>query len=621
MTDRVDSASGTASLLPSEDDRVIGRALWWSLIFAIALVSLVLWLRPWTLSSPGRPPGLSTATPVVIVPEERAPTAVKLPAVPFTDITQSSGIAFVHNNGATGEFLLPEAMGGGGAFFDYDADGDADLLLVNSQRRPLGDGPPSTMELYANDGAGHFTDVTASVGLNVSLDGMGVAAADFDNDGLVDVYCTALGFNRLFHNVAGKFVDITSTAGVAGTESAWSTGCCWFDYDRDGDLDLFVGRYLAWSEAVDRKLECRLNGSQRSYCSPDLFEGAQPVLYRNDGHGRFADVSKSAGIEVWNVDSGLAVPKILGVIPVDIDADGWLDLIATGDGVQNLVYHNQRNGAFTEIGIASGLGLDRYGLAKRGTGLDVARLDHDGRLTVAVGRVANEVKSLYRAQPLGMYFSDEGLSAGFGPAARQFCTFGVCFLDLDLDGRLDLLTANGQIQPAFAELQSSQTHAQRPQLFWNHSTATKTEFLPLTAAECGADFVQPLVGRGAMCADIDADGDLDVLLTAAGASPRLLRNDQQLGRHWLRLTLRGKSCPRDAIGAVVQIEAGELNLQRTVMPTVGYLSQRELPLTIGLADRSRIDRLRITWPDGTIQTQTDVMVDRGVVIDQTPDSD
>lgn len=609
-----------ASSSATEDDRVIGRALWRSGIILVGLLVIVVSLRSWTRSQPNPSSILNTTPPVVVVPTEPSLVPANLPAVPFTDITRSAGIAFVHDNGVMGKFLLPEAMGGGCAFFDYDADGDADLLLVNSQGRPVTDGRSSTMALYANDDSGRFTDVTAAVGLDVSFDGMGVAAGDFDNDGFVDLFFTALGHNRLFHNVAGKFVDLTVSAGVAGTKSAWSTGCCWFDYDRDGDLDLFVGRYLAWSAEIDHKLDCRLNGTHRSYCPPDLFEGIQPVFYRNEGQGRFSDVTKSAGMEVWNPDSGLAVPKILGVQPVDIDTDGWLDLITTGDGVQNLVYHNQRDGTFTEIGIASGLGLDRYGLAKRGTGLDAARLDHDDRLTIALGRMANEVKSLYRQQPVKLGFSDDGLSTGFGPAARQSLTFGVCFLDVDLDGRLDLLTANGQIQPAFVELQASQTHAQVPQLFWNHSTPGKTTFTPLTVTECGDDLVQPLVGRGATCADIDGDGDLDILLTATGGSPRLLRNDQQLGRNWLRLTLRGMTSPQDAIGAVVQIEAGDMKLQRTVMPTVGYLSQRELPLTIGLGNHNRIDRLRIIWPDGSIQMQTDVAVNRALLIEQEPET-
>lgn len=612
------ASSESTPPLPVEDDRVIGRALWWSVGIALG-IAVITW-RSWSSSASTRTPPLSNLPPVVVVPKETAGSTVSLPNVPFTDVTQSAGISFVHNNGATGESLLPEAMGSGCAFFDYDADGDPDLLLVNGQRRPPVEDPSPPMALYENDGSGRFTDVTASVGLDIAFDGMGVAAGDYDNDGFVDLYVTALGSNRLFHNVAGKFVDVTATAGVAGTEPVWSTGCCWFDYDRDGDLDLFVGRYLAWSAAVDRQLDSRLNGTQRSYGPPDLFEGLQPILYRNDGEGRFTDVTKSAGMEVWNPDSGLAVPKILSVQPVDIDSDGWLDLIAVCDGVQNLVYRNQRDGTFREIGIASGLGLDRYGLAKRGTGLDAARLDHDGRWTIAVGRVANEVKSLYREQPVSHGFSDEGLSTGFGPAARQFLTFGLCFVDVDLDGQLDLLTANGQIQPDFVELQASQTHAQPPQLLWNHSAAEKTAFIPLSALELGTDFALPLVGRGATCADIDGDGDLDLLLTANGGAPRLLRNDQQLGHHWLRLNLRGTVSPRDAIGAVVDVEAGDMKLQRTVMPTVGYLSQRELPLTIGVGTHNRIDRLRVTWPDGSAQTQTDVAVNQSLVIEQQSDA-
>lgn len=612
-----DPSLETASQPPAEDDRVIGRALWWSLGMALA-VSVLTW-RSWSSSTSGRTPPLSNLPPAVVVPKELAATEMSLPAIRFTDVTQSAGISFVHNNGATGEFLLPETMGGGCAFFDFDADGDPDLLLVNSQHRTPTDAGSPTMAFYSNDGSGYFADVTTTVGLNHAFDGMGVAAGDYDNDGGIDLYFTALGHNRLFRNVEGHFVDVTATAGVAGPEPAWSTGCCWFDYDRDGDLDLFVGRYLTWSAEIDRRIDARLNGMQRSYCPPDLFEGLQPILYRNDGEGRFTDVTKPAGMEVWNPDSGLAVPKILSVQPCDIDGDGWLDVIAVCDGVQNLVYRNQRDGTFMEIGIASGFGLDRYGLARRGTGLDAARLDHDGRLTIAVGRVANEEKALYREQPAGHDFSDEGLSSGFGTASRLFLTFGVCFLDADLDGRLDLLTANGQIQPAFVELQSSQTHAQSPQLFWNGSTPSKTSFLPFTTNALGHDFSQPLVGRSATCADIDGDGDLDVLLTANGGPPRLLRNDQQLGHHWLRLTLRGTTSPRDAIGAVAHIEAGGTKLQRTVMPTSGYLSQRELPLTIGLGDHDHIDRIRIIWPDGTVQTQIDVAVDRAIVIEQQSD--
>ncbi len=531
--------------------------------------------------------------------------AVEPPAVEFTDITDQAGIRFVHENGAYGERLLPETMGGGVAFLDYDSDGNQDLLFINSDHWPWRPTPPSapTSHLYRNLGDGTFDDVSAAAGLDLTLYGMGAAVGDYDGDGHLDVYVTALGANRLMRNAAGSFIDVTDAAGVAGGTDAWSAGAAFFDYDRDGDLDLFVCNYVRWSPEIDREVDYRLTGVGRAYGPPTDFPGVHSYLFRNDG-SRFTDVSAESGIQVGNPATGLPVGKALAVLPVDVNRDGWLDITVANDTVRNFLFLNQSDGSFREAGVDLGLAFDPAGLATGAMGIDAANFANDERLAIAIGNFANEMTSFYVSHAGTDLFSDDAIVAGVGADSRRALTFGLLFLDADLDGRVDLLAANGHVEPEIASVQASQSYAQRVQLFWNCGAGCARPFHLTGALET------PFVARGAAYADIDGDGDLDLALTQVGGPAVLLRNDQRLGHHWLRLVLGARPPNVHAIGARVTLEASGAPQHRTMMPTRSYLSQVEPVLTFGLGASEQVDSVTVTWPDGETETWTDLAADR-----------
>jgi hypothetical protein len=592
------------------DDARIGRAFKWSMMLWVAGAAAAGGLVWWINRPPGRRPIQETA---LSAPTSPAKGLAEIPGATFSDITAASGIEFVHENGAYGDKLLPETMGGGVAFFDFDGDNDPDLLFINSTAWPwrtLAGAKAPTPALYRNDGWGHFENVTAGSGLDVSLYGMGVAVGDFDNDSLPDVFITGVGGNRLFRNLGGgKFVDVTALAGVGGSTNDWSTSAAWLDYDNDGDLDLFVCHYVRWSKAIDLEVGYKFDGVTRAYGPPMNFEGAFPSLYRNEGHGRFADVSASSGIQVANPATGRPMAKSLAVAPVDVDNDGWIDLVVANDTVQNFLFRNQRNGTFQEIGSRSGIAFDAYGMARGAMGIDAARFRNDDALGVAIGNFANEMNALYVSGRDALIFADEAITEGVGPASRLLLKFGLFFFDYDLDGRLDVLTANGHLEEQIHQFQQSQSYRQPAQLFWNRGLSRGTGFAPVPEAKCGRDIFKPIVGRGSAFADIDGDGDLDVVMTQIGGPPLLLRNEQRLNHHWLRMKLVGAASNRDAIGAWVRVRVGSQTLSRQVMPTKSYLSQSELPVTFGLGAASRVDEVTISWPGGSIQKVNDLKID------------
>lgn len=602
------------------DDAIIGTALRWSLIAGVVLVG-VAGGSLYYMSRPAPPaPVVKTELAAVSVRKE---STVEIPKIPFSDVTEEAGIRFVHENGAYGQKLLPETMGGGNAFFDFDDDGDQDLLLINFRRWPRDPrGPaqaPATMALYQNkgDGTGQFEDVTAGSGLDVSMYGMGVAVGDYDNDGLVDVFLSAVGSNRLFHNEGdGKFLDITASAGVAGDSDEWSTSCGWFDFDNDGDLDLFVCNYVKWSREYDEAQNFQLTGGGRAYGRPQNFEGTFPYLYRNDGGGRFTEIAAQAGLHVRNPATDVPLAKSLGVTFTDFDQDGWLDIIVANDTVQNLLFHNTGRNTFEEAGAAAGIAYDMSGAARGAMGIDVACFRNNESIGVAIGNFSNEMTALYVSAGKEMQFVDEAVSTGLGPHSRLDLTFGVVYLDADLDGRLDLFCSNGHLEKEINRVQASQHYEQPQQLFWNCGADQFTEFVPMASDKCGEDLLRPMVGRGASYADIDNDGDLDLLVTTVGGQPRLLRNNQQLGNHWLRLELVGSASNRDAIGARVEVRVGEQKFVRQVMPTRSYLSQSELPVTFGLGRNSGPMSIAIDWPDGTHQKLGVLQVDRQHLVEQ-----
>ena len=555
----------------------------------------------------------------VVAPNIREETTeIQVPLVHFEEITEQANIDFEHVNGAYGDKLLPETMGGGIAFLDYDNDGDQDLLLINSTYWPdrVSDGGPlPTLALYRNDGTGTFDNVTTAAGLDATFYGMGVAVADYDNDGYTDVYVTAVGKNHLFHNEQGVFRDVSDTAGVAGDASDWSTGAAFIDYDNDADLDLFVANYVRWSKEIDFEIDFKLTGIGRAYGPPSTFAGSHPVLYRNRGDGRFEDVSTQAGVQVNNPATDLPMGKALGITPIDVDRDGWIDVLVANDTVQNFFLHNQGDGTFVEDGVSFGIAFDRNGSATGAMGTDAAYYRNDPELGFAVGNFANEMTSLYVSQGEPTQFADEAIGDGIGPASRRALTFGLFFFDYDLDGRLDLLQANGHLEEDINVVQPSQHYAQPAQLFWNCGPDCPTTFIEVSP-EKTADLAKPVVGRGASFADIDNDGDLDVIITQVGRRPKLLRNDQRLGHHWLRVKLIGRAVNRDAIGSWIEVSAQGVTQRRQVMPTRSYLSQVELPVTFGLGDTERIDNLRILWSDGSVQEITDAPLDTTIVIEQ-----
>jgi len=558
---------------------------------------------------------------LVVIHLARAnPAANEIPTVQFTDTTTAAGIKFVHDNGAYGDKLLPETMGGGVAFFDYDNDGHQDLLFINSTYWP-GHAPkgkqPTTMALYRNDGRGRFMDTTAGSGLDVGFYGMGVAVGDYDNDGLPDVFITAVGGNHLFHNEGkGKFQMVTATAGVGASTNDWSTSAAWIDYDNDGKLDLFVCNYVRWSPEIDRAANFELPNIGRAYGPPRNFSGTFPQLYHNDGNGRFTDVSAAAGIQVKNPATGLPMAKSLAVAPIDVDNDGWMDLVVANDTVQNFLFRNQHDGTFKEIGARSGIAFDAYGLTRGAMGIDSARFRNDDALGIAIGNYANEMNALYVASRGSLVFADEAIKEGVGPASQKLLKFGLFFFDYDLDSRLDVLTANGHLEPEIKRVHPNQDYRQPAQLFWNRGDKG-LGFLPVPPEKCGRDLLQPIVGRGSAFADIDGDGDLDIVLTQIAGPPLLLRNDQKLGHHWIRLKLVGTKSNSDAIGAWIKVRVRGQTLSRQVMPTRSYLSQSELPVTIGLGGADKVDSVEITWPGGATQKLSPPPINQLTVVTET----
>ena len=604
----------TASLASGEDR--IRRALRISLLLAggvAAAVIATVWLT-------GREsPPAAPADHEVVGPSPTVSTGPPQPAIAFTDITTEAGIDFVHQSGAYGERLLPETMGGGVAFLDYDADGDQDLFLVNSSTWPWRPAPasPATSRLYRNRGDGTFEDVSVATNMDLVLYGMGVASGDYDGDGWVDVFVTAVGENRLLRNVGGeRFADVTAATGVAGLPDAWSTSAAFLDIDADADLDLFVCNYVAWSPETDREVDYRLTGIGRAYGPPTDFPGTDSYLYRNDG-GKFTDVSAEAGVRVANEATGLPVGKALAVRPVDANGDGLLDLVVANDTVRNFLFVNTGDGRFRETGIEAGLAFDASGAATGAMGADAAWFANDDKLAVTIGNFANEMSSFYVARPGEDLFSDDAIVSGIGAPSRRALTFGLFFFDADLDGRLDVLAANGHVEPEIQRVQTSQSHAQPAQLFWNCGPSCPRRYALL--ADVG-DLSQPRVGRGAAYADIDADGDLDVVVTEAGGRVALLRNDQSTGHRWARFVLVSESPNRHALGAVVTLVAGAVRQTRVVAPTRSYLSQVELPLTFGLEKATIVDEVTVVWPGGQTQSWTELQADRTHVLRERPET-
>jgi hypothetical protein len=548
--------------------------------------------------------------------QENAPAATP-PAIPrpgtpvlFTDVTRAAGIGFVHDSGAFGRKYLPETMGSGLAFLDYDGDGFQDLFFVNSADWPEKRRRAATQALYRNQGDGTFEDVTWKAGLAVEIYGIGVAAADYDNDGDTDLFINALGPDRLYRNRGdGTFADVTQRAGVS--DPAFGSSVTWLDYDRDGFLDLFACNYVQWSPKED--IFCTLDGVSKSYCTPESYRGATNRLYRNRGDGTFEDTTRKAGVYD-------PTGKSLGVVALDYDGDGWIDLAVANDTQPNFLYRNRRDGTFEETGKTAGIAFSEEGKARGAMGIDAADYDGSGRDSLVIGNFSNEMIALYHNEGRGLFIDDAAM-AGIGQPSLLTLAFGCFFFDFDLDGILDIFVANGHVENDINRVQPSVTYAEPPHLFRGLGGGRFEQ----AEGQAGPDLQRPIVGRGAAHADYDNDGDLDIAVSTNNGPAILLRNDGGNTGGWLRLRLVGRhKSNRDAIGSVVRLHAGDVTSARTVRAAASYASQSELTLTFGLGPakdgRFPVSDLQVTWPDGTTQAVTGLEAGRLHVLEEPPAS-
>ena len=526
------------------------------------------------------------------------PAAGRGGAVTFTDVTRRAGIDFRHDNGAAGAHRYPELFGGGVAVLDLDGDRWPDLLFVNGRDWEAGAG--TRHGLFRNNRDGTFADVFAGSGLDGrEVYGLGAAVADYDNDGDDDVFMTTVDGGRLYRNAGGgAFDDVTAAAGVG--DGRFAVSAAWVDYDRDGLVDLFVGNYVDWSPKSET-----VCGNPPGYCGPDAYGPVAPALYRNAGGGRFRNVTARAGLDD-------PTDKAMGVAVLDYDADGWPDVFVGSDRVPAKLYRNDGGGGFTDHGLRAGVALSERGRARANMGVDAADYDRSGRPDILVGNFLHEMLGLYRDTGDGFYV-DAAPRTPVGRASYGSVTWAVFFLDVDLDGHLDVFAANGGTDESQGMLDSRARIRQPPLLLRNLGGGA---FEDVTAA-AGEAFGRPVMGRGAAYADFDGDGDLDLVLTELGGPARLLRNDRGNRNHWLRVRPVGVRSNRGGIGAVVRVVSASGRQERMVRSGSSYASQSELPLTFGLGPDARVESLEVAWPSGVTQRFTDVAADQRIVVDET----
>jgi hypothetical protein len=575
--------------------------------FAVFLATLAVLVTGCKSKSASSSSDDSSATPfrtVSSAPSTSSTSDASRPSGPitFTDVTAQAGIHFRHNSGAFGEKLLPETMGSGVCIIDYDNDGWQDILFVNSMDWPGHVQGKSYPALYHNNHDGTFTDVTRQAGLAVEMYGLGCTVGDYDNDGFDDIYITAIGGSHLFRNLGnGHFADVTAKAGVADT--GFPTGAVWVDYDHDGRLDLFVAHYVEWSLATDQT--CSLDGTHKSYCTPEVYKGQSSRLFHNLGNGHFEDVTKRAGLFD---PSG----KSLGIALIDYDNDGWLDLFVTNDTQSNKLYHNNHDGTFTEEGFTTGVAFSDAGRARAGMGADAGDYDSSGRQSLLIGNFTQESMSLYHNEGSGL-FTDVSMPSGIGSPSARSLTFGCFFFDYDLDGLPDIFAANGHVSDDISVVQPTLHYAEPPLLFHNMGNGKFED----VSSKAGPALRQPMVARGAAYVDFDNDGDLDLVVTTNNGPAHLFRNDNGNRNDVLRLKLIGTRSNRDAIGAKVAVTlAGSSRRLEMVKTGSSYLSQSELPLTFGLGKpaNGKVVNIAIEWPSGLKESVNHVAANQFLVI-------
>jgi hypothetical protein len=524
-------------------------------------------------------------------------------SVQFRDVTQKAGIRSVHNNGAFGRKFLPETMGPGVAFIDYDNDGWPDIFLVNGMDWPGHTQKHSTLKLYHNNHDGTFADVTHKAGLDVEMFGLGVTVGDYDNDGFDDLFVTAYGQSHLFRNNGnGTFSDVSQKAGLSGPKE-FSTSAAWVDYDKDGRLDLVVGNYVQWTPETD--LYCTLDGKSKSYCTPESYKGTAVRLWHNRGDGTFEDFTQKAAL-------GEPTSKTLGVAVLDYDNDGWPDLLFSNDTQPNKLYRNNGNGTFTEKGVVAGIAFSEDGVARAGMGVDASDYDHSGYPSLLITNFSNQMLSLYHNEGKGL-FVDEAPRSEIGRASLLTLGFGCFFFDYDLDGWPDVLVANGHIDADIQRVQANVKYAMPPHVFRNIG---KGKFEEVTRS-LGQAFASPRVGRGAAYADINNDGRLDLLLSTNGGPVYLFTNDAQgaaASNRSLRIKLTGTKSNRDGIGTIVKLTSGGETQTQMLRSGSSYLSASELVMTFGLAQREKADTIEIRWPSGQTDRLSSVPAGQTIVV-------
>ncbi len=520
--------------------------------------------------------------------------------VRFTDVTQQAGIRFLHNNGAFGKKYLPETMGAGGAFLDYNNDGWLDIFLVNGTDWPGRNSKKSSLpSLYRNNKDGTFTDVTRSAGLAVEMYGLGVAAADYDNDGDQDIYISGLGPDRLFQNQGdGTFKDVTQTAGLGNPD--FGTSVAWLDYDRDGKLDLFVANYVKWS--IDTDIYCTLDGRNKSYCTPESYQGVSPRLYRNIGNGEFIDAT--AGAKLLNQSC-----KGLGVAVFDFNADGWPDIMMANDTQPNNLWQNNKDGTFSDVAVMAGVAFSEDGVARGAMGIDSGDYDNSGYPSIVIGNFSNEMIALYHNEGRG-FFIDEAPTSTVGASSLLTLAFGAFFFDFNLDGFLDIFVTNGHVENDIQKVQERVTYAQPPHLFQNIDGG---QFREVTG-QMGKAFASPVVGRGAAYGDLDNDGDLDVLVTTCGGPARLFRNDGGNRNNWITVDLIGETSNLDGINAVVTVRTDDSAQSQMMRTGSSYCSQSQLRLTFGLGKAGKADSIVVRWPSGKSQVFNNISPNQFIYI-------
>ena len=551
--------------------------------------------------------GCNGGEPQQVTPQDAAPDPAA--GLAFTDVTAEAGLGdFRHVNGAFGEKWMPESVGSGGGFIDYDGDGWLDVLLVGGGVWPgHGDAVPA-LRLYRNNGdpgagpgqAPTFAETTREAGLaDLNAYGFGISVADYDNDGDADFYFTTLTEDKLFRNENGVFTDVAGTSGVVG-EPVWSTSALFFDADADGHLDLYVGSYVDWSPEKD--IVCLLEGETRSYCTPQLYDGLPGRFYHNNGDGTFTDQTETAGF--------LPGPgKTLGVAELDFNRDGFPDLVIANDTQPDELYQNNGDGTFTERGQLSGMAFDENGKSRAGMGVDVGVVDDTGQETMFVGNFSKEMIGVYRHIGNGLFVDRAALSQ-IGRPSLLTLTFSLFLFDVDLDGDLDLFAANGHLQPEIEQVQEGIGYREPPHLFVNRGDGTFEDVSPAL----GGVLMQPIVARGAAYADYDRDGDLDVLVTENGGPAHLWRNDLQRDDHVLRVRLEGRRNNRDGLSSRIVAVVGGRRMERRVRSGSSYLSASETVATFGLGASSRVDSLLIYWPGGAVERFADVVADQEVLV-------